>query len=301
MQCIYALVLSKAGSLEQQQKLLNRSIAQTYSLYLLTLSLLKEIQHLAAYQVKKGSDKYLTNEDQNSPLRLSENEILLQIANNPELQQALDKRDLKHWYLNEEYVKILLKAILTSDLYGTYVNEPPSFESDQAFLISAYREIIAPNEKIYEFLEDEGITWVDDIPLINTYLLKQFRRLKQNSPGTYFLPPLLKNNEDMGFATDLLSKTLLKNEELEAEMEGKTPNWDKERIAEMDAILLKMAIAELLFFPSIPERVTINEYLEIAKEYSTPKSSIFINGVLDKLARDYKASGRLKKTGRGLL
>ena len=105
----------------------------------------------------------------------------------------------------------------------------------------------------------------------------------------------------MTYAKDLLTKTLLKNEELEKEITGKTPNWDKDRIADIDGILLKMAICEFLYFPSIPERVTINEYLEIAKEYSTPKSSIFINGILDKLVKEYKDNGRLKKAGRGLL
>jgi N utilization substance protein B len=105
----------------------------------------------------------------------------------------------------------------------------------------------------------------------------------------------------MEFALKLLSKTLLNNKALEDEIQGKTPNWDKDRIADIDAILLKMAICELLNFPSIPERVSINEYLEIAKEYSTPKSSIFINGILDKLVKEYKKAGKLKKAGRGLL
>ncbi len=303
MQCIYALALSREGSLESQQKFLNQSIAQTFTLYLLILALLRELHHLATERVRKGTKKYLKakSDEETSPNRLSENLVLTQLADNALLKEALEKRKLKQWYLNEEYVKILLKEILESDLYREYSKKPASYEEDRDFLVAVFREIIAPNEKIYEFLEDEGITWVDDLPLVNTYLLKQLRKVKPDAPESYFLPPLLKNREDMDFAVELLKKTLLKSAELEAEMEGKTPNWDKERIAEMDAILLKMAIAELLYFPSIPERVTINEYLEIAKEYSTPKSSIFINGVLDKLTRDYKASGRLKKAGRGLL
>ena len=112
---------------------------------------------------------------------------------------------------------------------------------------------------------------------------------------------LLKDEEDLKYAKQLLTKTLLKNVELEKEIEGKTPNWDKDRIADIDSILLKMAICELMNFPSIPEKVTINEFLEIAKEYSTPKSSIFINGILDKLVKEYKKEGRLNKMGRGLL
>ena len=301
MQVIYALALSREGSLETQQKFLNQSIAQTFTLYLLILALFRELHQLAEEQVKKGSRKYLKSEGETTPLRFSENQVLKQIAANAKLGEALKKRKLKQWYLNEEYVKILLREILQSDLYREYTSKPSGYREDREFLASIFREVIAPNEKVYDFLEDEGITWVDDLPLVNTYLLKQLRKVKPDSPEGYFLPPLLKNREDMDFASELLKKALLKGEELEAEIEGKTPNWDKERIAEMDAILLKMAIAELLYFPSIPERVTINEYLEIAKEYSTPKSSIFINGVLDKLTRDYKATGRLKKSGRGLL
>ena len=301
MQAIYALALSKEGSLESQQKFLNQSIAQTFTLYLLILSLFRELHQLASEHVKKGIKKYLKQVGETTPLRFSENQVLQQIAGNEKLKEALKKRKLKQWYLNEEYVKILLRDILQSDLYVGYAQSPSNYREDREFLAAVFREIIAPNEKVYEFLEDEGITWVDDLPLVNTYLHKQLRKVRLESPEEFFLPPLLKNREDMDFALELLKKTLLNGEELEAEIEGRTPNWDKERIAELDAILLKMAIAELLYFPSIPERVTINEYLEIAKEYSTPKSSIFINGVLDKLTRDYRASGRLKKSGRGLL
>lgn len=302
MQCIYALALSKEGSLEQQQKFLNQSISQTYTLYLLMLALLRELHQTALERIEKGSRKYLKEVGEEDDLnRLAGNRVLRQISENPQLQEALKKRKLKQWYLNEEYIKILLKELVSSDLYAEYLGKPDTYVEDREFLVQAFREVIAPNDKVYEFLEDEGITWVDDIPLVNTYLLKKLRKVKPDAPDAYFLPPLLKNREDMEFASSLLEKTLLKGEELEAEIEGKTPNWDKERIAELDGILLKMAIAELLYFPSIPERVTINEYLEVAKEYSTPKSSIFINGVLDKLTRDYKASGRLKKTGRGLL
>jgi N utilization substance protein B len=303
MQCIYSLSLASGGSLEKQQEFLNRSIGQTYTLYLLILSLLRELYQMAADHSEKATSNYLKSEpeDRGNPLRLSQNRILKQLSENPELTEALKKRKLKQWYLNEKYVKIVLSELLESDLYNAYAQTPESYEADREFLTQAFREIIAPNDKVYEFLEDEEITWADDLPLINTHLLKQLRKVKPDSPHSFFLPPLLKNKEDVEFAGELLKKTLLKGEELEAEIEGKTPNWDKDRIAELDAILLKMAIAELLYFPSIPERVSINEYLEIAKEYSTPKSSIFINGVLDKLTKDYKSSGRLKKTGRGLL
>ncbi len=303
MQCIYALTLSKSDSLETQEKFLNQSIAQSYTLYLLILALLRELRTVAQTRAEKGRKKYLEQDPtlNPGPGRLASNAVLNALSENEALTAALKKRKLKHWYLNEEYVKILLKEIEQSESYREHAQTESSWELDRDFLISIFQDIIAPNDKLFEFIEDEGITWIDDLPLINTYLVKHLGKMPNSAPDSYLLPSLLKNEEDMEFAKKLLRTTLLKSEELQGEIEGKTPNWDKDRIADIDGILLKMGIAELLHFPSIPERVTINEYLEIAKEYSTPKSSIFINGILDKLIKEYKASGRLNKSGRGLL
>lgn len=303
MQCIYALTLSKSDSLETQEKFLNQSIAQSYTLYLLILALLRELRTVAQTRAEKGRKKYLEQDPalNPGPGRLASNAVLNALSENEALTTALKKRKLKHWYLNEEYVKILLKEIEQSESYREHAQTESSWELDRDFLIGIFQDIIAPNDKLFEFIEDEGITWIDDLPLINTYLVKHLGKMQPNAHDSYLLPALLKNEEDMEFAKKLLRTTLLKSEELQGEIEGKTPNWDKDRIADIDGILLKMSIAELLHFPSIPERVTINEYLEIAKEYSTPKSSIFINGILDKLIKEYKASGRLNKSGRGLL
>jgi N utilization substance protein B len=303
MQCIYAMSLSKNESLEAQEKFLKQSIAQTYTLYLLILALFRELQQLAVLRAEKGQNKYLkpTDKDAPGPLMLGTNKLLVGIWENSALTEALKKRKLRQWYLNEEYVKILFKQIVESPEYREYCSGEPGWEADRDFLLRIFREIIAPNDKVYEFLEDEGITWVDDLPLVNTFIVKRLGKMREDAAETYLLPELLKNEEDMRFAMQLLRKAVLNASELQGEIVGKTPNWDKDRIAEVDGILLMMAIAELLHFPSIPERVTINEYLEIAKEYSTPKSSIFINGILDKLIREYRESGRLKKTGRGLM
>jgi N utilization substance protein B len=304
MQCIYALIQSKDDSLEKQQKFLKVSIENTYTLYLLWLSLFLELFQKAEEHVQLASKKYLDQSPQDNLKieRFSKNKFLLQLKENHLLKETLEGKKLNNWYLNEEYVKLIYKEIIQSDAYGQYLsNDKSTYETDKAFMLDIFKNIMAPNEKIYEYLEDDKLTWVDDIPIVNTFLLKHLKKAKANQEETYFLPKLLKDKEDMEFATQLLTKTLLQNDKLEKEIEGKTPNWDKDRIADVDAILLKMAICELLNFPSIPERVTINEYLEISKEYSTPKSSIFINGILDKLTKEYKQSGKLNKMGRGLL
>ncbi|WP_340157638.1 transcription antitermination factor NusB [uncultured Maribacter sp.] len=304
MQSIYALVQSKDDSLQRQEKFLKVSIENTYTLYLLWLSLFVEIQKRAAEQISLSAKKYISDGKQEfpNPKKFVQNRLLVQILENKTLEEEISNRKLDNWYLNEEYVKLIYKDIVESETYKEYMSTPESdYAADKELILTLFKNIIAPNEKIYDYFEDDKLTWVDDIPIVNTFLLKHLKKVKQVHPDSYFLPSLLKDDEDITYAMQLLSRTLLKNDALEKEIDGKTPNWDKDRIAGIDSILLKMAICELLHFPSIPERVTINEYLEIAKEYSTPKSSIFINGILDKLTKEYKSEGKLNKMGRGLL
>jgi N utilization substance protein B len=304
MQCIYALIHAKDESLENQEKFLEESIANMYALYLLILSLMVEVHAYEKDQQTRSKNSYLSKTSDQYPdkEKFINNSLLVQLATNELLKNELSKRKLKHWYLNDEYVKLIHKALIESKAFDDYMKSATnSFEEDKQLVQLFFKDIIAPNEKIYDYFEDDKLTWVDDFPIVNTFLLKLLKKAKKDGKPSYFLPRLLKDKEDMKFAKQLLSKTLLNNGEWEKEIEGKTPNWDKDRIADIDMILLKMAICELLNFSSIPEKVTINEFLEIAKEYSTPKSSIFINGILDKLVREYKAEGKLKKAGRGLL
>ncbi|MDF0706445.1 MAG: transcription antitermination factor NusB [Bacteroidota bacterium] len=303
MQCIYALVQSKDDSLQKQEKFLRVSIENMYVLYLLILSLLAELHRLAEKHVSHASKKYVATEEDNypNPKKFVNNRLLMQLVNNEALKAELSNRKLNNWYLNDEYVKIIYKEVVSSDIYKEYMSGgEDDYTNDREVVLQLFKEIIAPNEKIYDYFEDDKLTWVDDFPIVNTFLVKRLKKAKPDSEDRFFLPALLKDQQDMDFANELLTKTLLNDAKWEKEIEGKTPNWDNDRIAEIDSIILKMAICELLNFPSIPEKVTLNEYLEIAKEYSTPKSSIFINGVLDKLAKEYKSDGRLQKIGRGL-
>jgi N utilization substance protein B len=196
---------------------------------------------------------------------------------------------------------LLIDIVKESNLFKKYMNESvSSFEADKNFIIDLYTDVIAPSDRLYEYLEDYKLTWVDDLPGINTLILKQIKQLKSEQ-DSLVIPKVYKDSDDKEFVKNLFRKTVLNETELSKEYIDKTPNWDVERIAEIDTIILKMAICELLKFPSIPTKVTINEYLEIAKEYSTPKSSIFINGILDNLVKEFDRDGKLNKAGRGLL
>ena len=160
--------------------------------------------------------------------------------------------------------------------------------------------MIAPNDKLYDYLEDKRLTWIDDFPIVNTAIVKMLGKISDKNASDLLVPDTYKNDEDREYALQLFRKVILNEEKLNLQIEGKTPNWDQDRIADIDLIILKMAIAEFLYFPSIPVRATINEYLEVSKEYSTPKSSIFVNGILDKLVKEFTENGNLNKMGRGL-
>ena len=164
-----------------------------------------------------------------------------------------------------------------------------------------FKEIVAPSDNFYDYIEDKELTWIDDLPVVNTFLLKILHKIDPQDSNSLYLSEMNFGEEDPQFAIELLEKVVENNDTLQEEIVGRTPNWDSDRIALLDAIMIKMAIAELLFFPSIPPKVTMNEYIEISKDYSTPKSNIFINGILDKTIKDFQESGRLNKSGRGLI
>ncbi|WP_100615241.1 transcription antitermination factor NusB [Confluentibacter citreus] len=303
MQTIYAFKGGESDDFSPNQKFLLFSIDNMYNLYLLLISLLIEVQKRAEEDLQKKQKKHLaTHEDKNPNRKFVNNELLLQLKENLQLKNQLETHNITYWSLDAEYVDVIFKAITSSDLYKTYLQTRTSdFKEDKEFIVDIFKDVIAPNDKLYEYIEDKNLTWLDDLPTINTTILKLLRKAKSTNPDTHFIPKLYKDSEDKQFAIDLFKKTLLNKTSLNKEIEQKTQNWDSDRIANVDFVLLQMAICELKNFPSIPVKVTINEYLEIAKEYSTPKSSVFINGILDKLVKEYEETGTLNKIGRGLV
>ena len=303
MQALYALHQSENPDLLKEEKFLNASTAQMYDLYLILIDLLVEIHAHAKDILERSQQKMLATESEKNPnLKFVNNPVLIKLSENELLQKELKKAKLNNWRLDSEYVVLLYNALLESDFYADYMaSASADFKQDRDFVIDFFAEIVAPNDKLYDYLEDYRLTWVDDLPVVNTTIVKRLGKLKPNSPESTILPKLYKDEEDRQFAKDLLLRTARNDEEYEAEILGNTPNWDQDRIAALDKILIKMALCEFLRFSSIPVKVTINEYLELSKEYSTPKSSIFVNGVLDRLVKKYKKDNRLNKAGRGLI
>ncbi len=302
MQSIYAVHQHKSDDLNREEKFLFYSIEAIQELYLLLFSALIELRNKEENYLTLASKKHLaTIEEKNPNLKFVNNEVLNLLENQSTLSVAIETKKINHWKLNDDLILQLLDDIKKSEVYLTYMaTKTSTFQEDAKFVTDLFVKVLAPNERLYDYLEDNKLTWIDDYALVNTHISKQLKQLK-NPSSTVEIPKVYKDEDDKIFAKQLFIKTLLNESELAKEYVNKTPNWDSERIAEIDTILLKMAICELLKFPSIPVKVTINEYLEIAKEYSTPKSSIFINGILDNLIKDYKEENKLNKSGRGLM
>lgn len=301
MQSIYALHQKSSDDIEKEEKFLLHSIDSIQDLYLIMLSSLIEIRKKEEVFLEASSKKHLaTPEEKNPNRKFVDNAVLQLLEESNPLSIALEKRKINNWAMNDDYILILLNEIKQSPLYEKYIGtKKSSFQEDKEFVIDMFTDLIAPNEKLYDYLEDNKLTWVDDIPVVNTQILKQLKQVVDKEE--FRVTKLYKDQEDQEFVSLLFKKTVLNEIELAKEYIDKTPNWDAERIAELDTIILKMAICEFLKFPSIPVKVTINEYLEIAKEYSTPKSSIFINGILDNLIKEFQNENKIKKTGRGLI
>lgn len=302
LQAIYAMTQNQSDQLDVYEKYLFNSLENIRELYLLMLSSLVELQKVEAEFLEVSTQKHLATPEEKNPNKKFINNLALQILVQSEtLKNWTEELHINQFHVNDHYIKSLLQEIKTSDLYKQYMrNGVNKFPEDKEFVIKLFTDFIAPNEKIYEFLEDYKISWIDDIPVVNTAILKQLEGLKDEN--SYFkLNKVFKDDEDKDFAKQLFRKTALNADVFVKEYEDKTRNWELDRIAEIDTIILNLGVCELQKFPSIPVKVTINEYLELAKEYSTPKSSIFINGILDALVKKYREENKLNKIGRGLI
>lgn len=303
MQGAYAVLQNKEQTIDFQLNFLKGSIRDAYKLYVFQFNLMSELYHYVDKRLVKERNRYLKSEVSSVDAeRLIKNKFWINIINDQTLKTACETYQVSDWSMHQDYLKSIYEDLILKDFYQDYMNaETVSFENDKEFVLQLFRQVIAPNEKLYEKIEEQQLTWLDDLPLINTFILKWISNQDSGVDAFSIGDHLVESSEDVDFGTELLEYILLRNDELAKEIEGKTPNWEQDRIADIDLILLKMAICELLHFNQIPVRVTINEYLEIAKEYSGPKSSIFLNGIMDKLLNEFQENNRIKKVGRGLL
>ena len=290
MQQLYANTMSQPFDLKVAQKQLQSSNEGFFELYLFLLNMFIEVQSCGHSLHKLVKKQYLeANSYQLNPKFFS-NLAIAKITSSETLKKYTNKLKITHWQNHDEYVRLIWDHIAASDAYAAYLAEGQSgFTYDKNALITLFTDVIAPYDRLHELIEEIKPSWVDDFPLVNTILRNTLIHMHEDSdPKQLILTSVYKDDDDRRFSVELLESVVVHDEELAAQLVGRTPNWEKDRIAVLDMILLKLAISEFLYFPSIPSKVTINEYLEIAKEYATPKSSKFINGILDVISKEIK-------------
>ena len=292
--------------IDEEYELVGAGISgdKIYDLYLLLLQFLVDIRVVAENYAGEGRNKRLPSEqDLNPNLRFIQNPVLLQLEGNLALANGIRQRKI-NWAGQMEILRRTFTALRTSEEYQEYMTSADnSYEFHREFILFIFKKYIADSEMVESFIEEQSLYWTNDLNMaVAPMILKTIEQLTAESDHGAQLLPLFKDPaEDRGFVVDLYRKTIIHDKECEVMIGEKTKNWEVDRIAMMDVLLMKMAITELMHFQSIPVKVSLNEYIEISKLYSTPKSKMFINGVLDKLVIDLKEKELVRKTGRGLI
>lgn len=295
LQILFAYQQNGSNDLKLAENELLLSLRRSYDLYYYFLLLIVEVTHLQEQRLDRRRHRYRpTEEDLNPNMRLVNNRLARQIEANLTLQAYVKEHGIS-WANETDFVKSVLDLILASEIYTDYCHSSDTYEADRTFWRNAFRRLICGNETLEDALEDISIYWNDDIDIIETFVIKTIKQFTEGNGPDHPLLPMFKDNEDRDFAIRLLRLTMEHGPEYLARIDRHLRNWETDRVANMDRIIMQMAMAELLNFPTIPVNVTLNEYIDAAKYYSTPKSGTFINGILDSVVQELKEENKLIK------
>lgn len=296
VQIVYSWYQNKNNDLRKAEKELMFGMQKSYDLYYYMLTLMLELTKIYEARVESRKNKFLpTDDDLNPNTNLIDNKFINQLSDNRQLQLYINERPLS-WVDHESFVKTLLDKILESEAYKSYsLISSPSYEQDREFWRKTFKDFIYLNEELDDILEDESIYWNDDVEIVQSFVLKTIKRFSEFNESNQPLLPMFKDEEDKRYALKLLDETIINEKKFRELIEKHTEKWDFERIAIMDLIIMQIALAEISTFDSIPTNVSMNEYIEIGKSYSTPKSSIFINGILDAIVHELKKENLIFK------
>ena len=302
LQILYGFYQDEDLDTTKAKKALDHSIDKMYQLYLLLISMIAEMQGLAIDKIEAGRKKQLpTEEDLHPNTKFVRNATLRVLANSKQLQNRLSETGVG-WGKHRELLRNLHRSLIEDEEYTTYMSsDERSFRHDREALLRMFRKHLINETAFQEMLEEESIFWVDDLDLASSMVIKTIKNIKEEDEEVDIMPVWRNDDDDKAFMIGLFTQTLAQGVLNEALIKEGAQNWELERIALIDRILMKMALAEAKTFESIPLKVTLNEYIELSKYYSTEKSHGFINGILDQLFTSLQESGDIKKTGRGLI
>ncbi|MDR0537896.1 MAG: transcription antitermination factor NusB [Tannerellaceae bacterium] len=296
LQVLYAWYQNGNNNLKAAENEILFSLQKSYDLYYYMLLLLIDVTRLQDYILTNRKNRYLpTPEELNPNMRFVDNRFIKQLASNRQFNTYVEEKKVS-WVNDRDFVKSVLDLILSTDEYAAYMSSNnDSYDADKEFWQTIFKNYICENEMISDYLEDLSIYWNDDVDIVATFVLKTIKKFKKEEGVLQPLLPMFSDIEDRYYAIQLLRKSIMFADEYREMIDAKAKNWEHERIAGMDIYIMQIAVAELLAFPSIPISVTLNEYIDLSKYYSTPKSYIFVNGILDAIVNDLKNDNRLFK------
>ena len=296
VQIVYAYYQNGGKNLDTAEKELFFSLSKAYDLYNYLLLLMVEVTKQANKRLNAAKNKLVPTKEELFPnTKFVENRFIAQLEVNKQLLEFSNNQK-KTWENEADFVKTLCDKILESDIYKQYMaSETSSYEEDREWWRKLYKNIIFNNIELDQVLEDQSLYWNDDKEIVDTFVLKTIKRFDEKNGAKQELLPEFKDEEDQDFARRLFRRTILNADYYRHLISENTKNWDLDRVAFMDVVIMQIALAEILSFPNIPVSVSLNEYVEIAKLYSTPKSGGFINGTLDGIVNSLKKENKLTK------
>ncbi len=298
MQALYSFFQHEEANQAFFEKELYKSLEKIHELYFSILGLLIDLHHASLLVIDESKNKHLpTKDDLNPNLKFAENSLLVSLSNSKEVRLQLEGKKIS-WQNDFDLVKKLFYEIRDGDAYKNYLmSGSTGFKEDRDFIIELILEHLTENEVLISLFEEKNIHWADDTFVAFNSVIRNL----EDFEGEFKMQPLLKDEkDDYAFVSVLFNKTILYRKQLEELIDKHTKNWEIERIANMDMLLMEMALTEILHLPNIPVKASLNEYIDISKEYSTPNSKVFVNGVLDKIIIELKHDNKINKTGRGL-
>lgn len=303
LQALYAFYQGDKDDIYAAEKEMLRAIDKMYELYLYLFLTLPELKYKGEHRIAENAKKLLpTEEDLNPNRKFVDNKIIEIIENHPTLRAESENYKV-NWLgaVEQEIFRKMYLHIRESEVYFEFMNNGVTgFDEDKQFAVQLFKTEIANFQALYDYFEEKSIHWLDDIDLACSMVIKTIKQFSEEGPNV-ILPLYKENDDEKEFIVQLLRKTVSFDDDNVKIIDDLTKNWEVDRIAKMDVLLMKMALTELQIFPNIPKKVTLNEYIEISKFYSTPKSNLFINGVLDKAILRLEKENKIVKIGRGLM
>ncbi len=297
VQLIYAFYQNEGKTTEVALKELDFSLEKSYDLYHSLLALLVEVRRLAQHKVDVRSRSVLNplNNDRSNDCLIENNKFLIQLEQNKTLSAWMEKQK-NSWANEDKFLKTIYDLFTSDEVFLNYVDKgDDSYDADRELIRKLYKTHIVNNEAFDALLEEQSLYWNDDKEIVDSFVIKTIKRFDPEKAENQELLPAYNDMEDQQFAAQLFRTTIERRDEIRQMMIQATRNWDISRMAFMDTIILQIAIAEVLTFPSIPLNVTFNEYLDIAKVYSTPRSASYIHGMLDNIVKRLKEEGAILK------